>query len=117
VKECVNKAFLQRSRKVAAGDDEDKGPADEEETDAFPSLPNPNAVHSREAGPPAAPSDACREALASDGGEFLHTATEVLQLTMYNLLQEAAYGEFAVAAEPLAFMIKTRDNSGATTQL
>ena len=116
VKECVNKAVM-RSRKTGAGDDEEKGTAEGEETDTFPSLPHTNALRGRDDGLLAASANACREALLGDDGEFLSTATEVLQLTMYNLLQEAAYGEFAITAEPLAFMTKQRPSGEGSIKL
>jgi hypothetical protein len=44
------------------------------------------------------------EALAQDG--FVESAAEVLRNTMFNLIQEATFGEFAYDADPLKFMTK-----------
>lgn len=44
------------------------------------------------------------EALLQDG--FLEMAADILRNTVFNLLQEASYGEFAINSDPLKFMIK-----------
>jgi hypothetical protein len=50
---------------------------------------------------------ALREILCDDA--FIGTASAVIHNTVYNLLQEASFGEFAIQADPLKFVPK-RDN-------
>ena len=54
-----------------------------------------------------------REVLCED--VFVSTAAAVLHNTIYNLLQEASYGEFSLEADPLKYMLKQRDDSAIST--
>jgi hypothetical protein len=45
-----------------------------------------------------------RLALAQDG--FIDIVGDILRNTMFNLLQEASFGEFAIQEEPLKFVLK-----------
>jgi hypothetical protein len=47
---------------------------------------------------------ALRDTLCDD--VFVGTAAAVMHNTVYNLLQEASFGEFSISAEPLKYMLK-----------
>lgn len=45
---------------------------------------------------------------------FMETASDILHNTMFNLIQEATYGEFPVTADPLKFVLKKSPGVNAT---
>eukprot|EP01036_Dinobryon_divergens_P012385 gene12385-16677_t len=50
-------------------------------------------------------------ALSQNG--FLDIVADIMENTMFNLMQEASFGEFDVSAEPVKFMMNK--NSGSNT--